>query len=167
VKDDQAVEEAAAALREVILVGEQYRRAASSKLGLTISESQAVSYLLARGPMGQTELGQELGFNTSSTTALVDRLERSAIAKRTPHPTDRRRSIVELSEAGLTNLGEVRDWVTSAFDDITAESLRGLTDALRSIATSLHARTATEQAQGNASSQRLGENRERAGDPTV
>src|SRR6185437_4152863 len=87
------LEDAVAALREVILAGEQYRRAASRHLGLTISESQAVSYLMARGPMGQTELGAALGFNTSSTTALVDRLERSTIAERVAHPTDRRRSI--------------------------------------------------------------------------
>jgi DNA-binding MarR family transcriptional regulator len=149
---DQAVEEAAAALREVILAGEQYRRAASSKLGLTISESQAVSYLLARGPMGQTELGAELGFNTSSTTALVDRLERNTIATRTPHPTDRRRSIVRLSESGLANLSEVRDWVESAFDDIPADELPHLTDALRSLTTNLQARTITEQEHPAASS---------------
>ena len=74
-KTVQKREEAVAALRELILAGEQYRLAAARYLGLTVSESQAISYLMARGPMGQTDLGAALGFNTSSTTALVDRLD--------------------------------------------------------------------------------------------
>jgi DNA-binding MarR family transcriptional regulator len=149
---DQMVEEAAAALRELLLAGERYRRVASSKLRLSISESQAVSHLLAKGPMGQTELGEALGFNTSSITALVDRLERNTMAKRVPHPSDRRRSIVQLSESGLANVGAVRDSMSSAFDDITPDHLPELTAALRSLAANLHARTTIEQASADAPS---------------
>jgi DNA-binding MarR family transcriptional regulator len=143
---DQMVEEATAALRELILAGERHRRVASSTLRLTISESQAVGYLLANGPMGQTELGKALGFNTSSITALVDRLERSAMATRMPHPSDRRRSIVRLTESGLANASAVRDSMSSAFDDITPDHLPELTAALRSLAANLQARTTIEQA---------------------
>jgi DNA-binding MarR family transcriptional regulator len=136
-------EAAVAALRELILAGEQYRLAVAHRLGLTVSESQAISYLMARGPMGQTELGAALGFNTSSTTALVDRLERNAVAVRVPHPTDRRRSIVHLTPSADQGLAEVQSWMSSAFEKIRSADLPALTADLLVLAESLHAR-ATE-----------------------
>lgn len=131
--------EAVSALREVILAGEHYRRKAASHLGLSASESQAVSYLLARGPMGQTALAQALGFNTSSTTALIDRLERRGIAERQPDPNDRRRSTVQVSEAGHHALGEVPNWMSEAFNAFTASELPDITKCLVTIAESLRA----------------------------
>jgi DNA-binding MarR family transcriptional regulator len=135
-------EEAVSALRELILAGEQYRLAAARHLGLTVSESQAISFLMARGPMGQTALGAALGFNTSSTTALVDRLERNTVAVRVAHPTDRRRSIVQLSPLAERELAEVQGWMFSAFDKIKPTDLPGLAADLRLLAESLHNRAA-------------------------
>ena len=142
-KIPQRTEAAVAALRELILAGEQYRLAAAHHLGLTVSESQAISYLMARGPMGQTELGEALGFNTSSTTALVDRLVRNAVAVRVAHPTDRRRSNVQLSASAQRGLAEVQSWMLSAFDKIKPADLPALAESLLVLAESLHAR-ATE-----------------------
>jgi DNA-binding MarR family transcriptional regulator len=133
-------EHAVTVLRELILAGERYRLAAATYLGITVSESQAVSYLMARGPMGQTELGEALGFNTSSTTALVDRLERNRIAERVAHPTDRRRSIVQLSPSAQDRLAEVGGWMLSAFDQISDAELSTMTTELQLLANSLHAR---------------------------
>lgn len=48
------------------------------------------------------------GYDTSSATALVDPLERRDIARRSPHPTNRRRSVVGLTDHGhgvMTGLG--------------------------------------------------------------
>ena len=139
-------EEAVAALREPILAGERYRLAAAQHLGLTVSESQAISYLMARGPMGQTELGQALGFNTSSTTALVDRLVRNAVAERVAHPTDRRRSIVQLAASAQRGLAEVQSWMLSAFERIEPAELPVLAADLLVLADSLHTRATAELA---------------------
>ena len=46
---------------ELILAGERYRIAVASHLDLTVNESRAISHLLARGPMGQTDLATALG----------------------------------------------------------------------------------------------------------
>ena len=54
---------ATAALRELILAGERYRIAVASHLDLTVNESRAISHLLARGPMGQTDLATALGLD--------------------------------------------------------------------------------------------------------
>ena len=77
---------ATAALRELILAGERYRIAVASHLDLTVNESRAISHLLARGPMGQTDLATALGLTTSSTTTLVDRLVGREMVVRVPHP---------------------------------------------------------------------------------
>ena len=136
------IDKAASALRELILAGEQYRNVVANYLGLTVSESQAVSYLYSRGPMGQSELGDALGFNTSSTTALVDRLERNCIAERIPHPTDRRRSTVQLSAAGRKTVAGATGWIVHAFDNIDPDALPGVTTVLHTLADDLRARTA-------------------------
>lgn len=134
---DNDLELAVMALREVFLASEQYRHAAAAQLGLDVSSSQAVSYLLSRGEMGQSELGALLGFNTSSVTALVDRLEQRQIARRRPHPTDRRRSIIELTDYGRSEIERARRWFVQAFDDIAPTQLASLAAALDSIAANL------------------------------
>ena len=137
-----SLDQAAAGLREIILAGEHYRQVVADHLGLTISESQAVSYLLSRGAMGQSELGEALGFNTSSTTALVDRLERNSIAERIPHPTDRRRSTVQLSAAGRKTVGAATGWLVQAFDHVPPDTLAALAGTLHTLADDLRARAA-------------------------
>jgi DNA-binding MarR family transcriptional regulator len=129
-------------LREIILAGENYRRVVANYLGLTISESQAVSYLFSRGAMGQRELGEALGFNTSSTTALVDRLERNSIAERVPDPTDRRRSTVQLTRPGRKAVAAATGWIVHAFDNIDPARLPELAVTLHTLADDLRARTA-------------------------
>jgi DNA-binding MarR family transcriptional regulator len=54
--------------------------------------------LLAEGPLTPGELGRLLDLSSAATTGLVDRLEASGLARRGPHPTDRRRVQVELTE---------------------------------------------------------------------
>lgn len=128
---------ATAALRELILAGERYRLAVASHLDLTVNESRAVSHLLARGPMGQTDLATALGLTTSSTTTLVDRLEQRQMVARVPDPHDRRRSTVEIPEAGLRRLQEVRHWMPQAFGPISPADLPGVAALLETLASSL------------------------------
>lgn len=132
---------AVVALRELILSGEHYRLTVATYLGLTVNESQAVSYLFARGPMGQGELGAAMSFTTSSTTALVDRLEKRGIAVRIADPGDRRRSTIALSPDGEKELAEVRQWMGHAFDDIDDGDLACLTTNLVCMAEALRRHT--------------------------
>ena len=88
-----------------------------------MSAAQTVSYLFSRGAMGQSELGALVGFNTSSITALVDRLERDNIVRRQPHPADRRRTMVQLTEDGQAAVEAIRPWYAAAFDHIDSSAL--------------------------------------------
>ncbi|GGM02509.1 MarR family winged helix-turn-helix transcriptional regulator [Nakamurella endophytica] len=139
--EDATVTAAAAALRELILAGEKYRQVASAHLGLDVGAAQAVSYLYSRGAMGQRDLGVLLGFNTSSITALVDRLERDRIARRLPHPTDRRRTVLQLTEDGRAAVDALGPWFVAAFDDIEPAAMPTVTAALSTIAENLRVQT--------------------------
>ncbi|MDQ2758102.1 MAG: MarR family winged helix-turn-helix transcriptional regulator [Actinomycetota bacterium] len=135
------LDHAVVAMRELILSGEHYRTAVAVHLGLTVNESQAVSYLLARGPIGQGELAAAMSFTTSSTTALVDRLERRGVAERRNDPTDRRRSIIALSSRGEAELDEVRTWMAKAFSGLDEQELGLARDLLLTLASNLRGLT--------------------------
>jgi DNA-binding MarR family transcriptional regulator len=135
------------ALRELVLATEHYRQTAAAALQLDVRQTQAVSYLYSRGAMGQAELAQLLMLNTSSVTALVDRLEAHRIARRTPHPTDRRRFVVELTEGGRALIRDTATFLLGTFDHIDPAELPRLATTLSTMAEDLrrHTRTLAER----------------------
>ncbi len=98
--DDPALSAAVSTLRGLVLAVERYRTVVSTATGLGVTESQALSYLVTHGDRGQSELARALGLTSSAATALVDRLERHAVAERVRHPSDRRRTIIRLTPRG-------------------------------------------------------------------
>lgn len=67
--------------------------------GLNATDLTALRALdvIAEGDLPAGALGQALGLSSSSTTGLVDRLERAGLATRQPDPSDRRRVLVSLT----------------------------------------------------------------------
>lgn len=135
--EDPELTEAVRSLRSVILAGEHYRLAVATHLGISVNESQAISYLFAEGPLGQTDLAQRMNLTTSTVTGLLDRLERRGLTQRVPDPSDRRRSTVHLSDQGHGELAEVREWMTHAFGSFDRSQLGRLATDLRAIAEGL------------------------------
>lgn len=140
-----------AALRELILAGEHYRLVAAKELGLTVTESQAVSYLMARGPMGQNELAQALHLAPGSTTSLVDRLEARDVVQRLAHATDRRRSIIHLNTEKLPLLEELRSWLYDVCAVLPATAQRETSDLLHELAEHINDRVSNGPAERVAS----------------
>jgi DNA-binding MarR family transcriptional regulator len=135
---DESPESAAvSAMRELILAAEAYRQAAAARMGLSLTDSQAVSYLLARGPLGQNDLAAALGLTTGSVTPLVDRLERRGIARRQPHATDRRRTIVSLSPEGNELVEDLQGWLLASLSTIGKEDLPRTIETLQLLAAGL------------------------------
>src|SRR3954471_17472268 len=135
-------EEAIRSLRALILAGERYRQVLSEYVGLGVTETQAVSYLTVHGDRGQNELAADLGLSSGASTALVDRLERQGVAERYPHPSDRRRTLVRLTDRGHQVVQESRRWLRAGFQDVPAADLGPLSAHLRSIADRLSERVA-------------------------
>jgi DNA-binding MarR family transcriptional regulator len=55
------------------------------------------------GPTIMSDLSEHLMVTPRNVTALVDGLEREGLVRRTPHPTDRRAILIQLTEAGEVN----------------------------------------------------------------
>lgn len=148
-RDGEQVEEAIRNLRAVILAGERYRQVLADRLGLGITETQAISYLTVFGDRGQTDLAADLGITSGSSTALVDRLERSGIAERYAHPSDRRRALVRLTAKGHAVVRSSHDWLLAALQDVPDERLTEAAGFLRSIADRLNAQSQQMAAGGD------------------
>lgn len=128
-------------LRNVMLAFENYRNEVARFYGLTVLETQAVSHLMARGDLGPGELASRLGITAGSVTALLDRLQAERIVERRAHPSDRRRSVVSLSEYGRSLVTESSRWFVHAFDDIDASTLPEVTALLDRIGDNLARQT--------------------------
>jgi DNA-binding MarR family transcriptional regulator len=57
-------------------------------------------------------MGERLQLHPTSVTNIVDRLQASGLVRRVAHPTDRRTTLVELTDEGLTRLTDATKAVT-------------------------------------------------------
>lgn len=81
----------------------QMRRA----LSINAHESLAISTLWLLGPQTMTELGAKIPLSRAAVTTLVDRLEGTGLVKRASDPHDRRRTLVNVTEATLDRMRPV------------------------------------------------------------
>ena len=88
--------------------------AALRPLGLTFARYEALVLLgFAReGSLPMSKMGQRLQLHPTSITNIVDRLERSALVRRRPHPTDGRTTLVEITDDGRELAGRATAAVT-------------------------------------------------------
>jgi DNA-binding MarR family transcriptional regulator len=70
--------------------------------GLGHTDLHCLGLLQLQGPMSAGDLARCTGLTTSAITAVIDRLERSGLARREPDPADRRRVIVRLDDTNFT-----------------------------------------------------------------
>jgi DNA-binding MarR family transcriptional regulator len=144
----------ALAVRALTLTVTRYRGTvvrSHSQVGPT--DGAALGRLHAEGPQTPTQLARWLGVSTGSITELLDRLESAGHATRTPHPTDRRKLIVTLTDSAremiiremLAPMTEALAPVLDDYDEPTRRTivtvLDQATDALEK-AISAHADTA-------------------------
>ena len=80
--------------------------------GLTLAGLNVMMVVDATPACRVFDIAQALAITVGGTSQAVDRLEKAGWCARAPHPTDRRSSIVELTDAGqamLTRAGPVFD----------------------------------------------------------
>ena len=99
-------------------------QAAADRYGLNRTDMRALDILGRAGPLAPTALAHLLGFTTGGVTTVLDRLEKAGYIRRRPDPGDRRRQVVETTEATAARDEEV-------FGDLirgTRDLLAGYTD---------------------------------------
>lgn len=84
--------------------------------GLTFARYEALVLLsfARRGSLPMRVMGERLQLHPTSVTNIVDRLEADDLVRRAPHPSDRRATIVFITEIGEARRGEA----TKALTDI-------------------------------------------------
>lgn len=129
--------EGIAAVRALIVGSEQYRHAIADHFGMGVTETMALSRLSTLGTLSASELAVELGVTPSTVTALVDRLEAGNFVQRSPHPTDRRKTVIAVSSAGQALLDSSEQRLVSVFQAVADQDVAGMIAALNEVATEL------------------------------
>ena len=108
--------------------------------GLTFPRYEALMllYLSSRGSLPLGKMGTRLQVHRTSVTNLVDGLERSGLATRSPHPTDRRTTLATLTDRGRTT-AEAATEALNAMEFGTAPLRQKELDQLTSILRRLRA----------------------------
>lgn len=97
--------------------------AALESVGITTALFSVLNFLLARGTAIQQEIGAAIGIDPSTMVSLIDELERAGLAKRRPHPQDRRAREIVITPKGRRTVERGRALAREVEDDV----LQGLT----------------------------------------
>ena len=131
------------ALQELVDVAEQLPQEVARQAGLSTSELHALRHL-SSAPMGPVDLARALGVTSAASSGVVDRLAGRGHVERRPHPQDRRRTEVVITEAGrlevarrlapmFEGLARTDAALSPAEREVVERFLRGATAAMRSL----------------------------------
>ena len=95
-------------------------QAAADRYGLNRTDMRALDIVDRAGPMAPTDLARLLGFTTGGVTTVLDRLEHAGYVRRRPDPGDRRRQVVQATEATAARNQEVFGGLIRATTDLLA-----------------------------------------------
>jgi DNA-binding MarR family transcriptional regulator len=73
--------------------------------GLTVARAEVVWLVHHHGPMRQRDLADALRVSPRNVTGLLDALEATGFVARTPHPSDRRATLIQLTDKGAAAAG--------------------------------------------------------------
>lgn len=118
------------ALDELVELAALSVPAMSRRAGLTETEMHALRHLM-KEDIGPAELARLLGVTSAAATGIIDRLESRGHITRHAHPSDRRRTVVDITESGRA---EVLALLTPMFVGL-AEADAALTEHERTAVT--------------------------------
>ena len=102
------------------------RPAAWAGTELTLSQLIALHIISARAPMTLISLSETLGTRPPATCAMVDRLARAGLVRRTPDPDDLRRVLLAVTGKTVQMIGNI--------DPDTARHLQAVLTSMGSVA---------------------------------
>jgi DNA-binding MarR family transcriptional regulator len=87
--------------------------------GLSVGHYGLLLLLQAEGPQAQIVLSQRIGLDRTTVMRTVDGLEARGLARRDPHPTDRRKYSVALTDTGAAFLAQTLPDIRDAEGEVT------------------------------------------------
>ncbi|MFI1582441.1 MarR family winged helix-turn-helix transcriptional regulator [Embleya sp. NPDC020630] len=113
-------------------------------LGLHPGQEALLLELARNGPMIQGRLSDALGCEPPSVTLMTRKLEAAGHIRRTPAPTDKRASVVELTDSGTDLVERIKQaWCTLAEETVTGlpePTVAQLPDLLTTLTTNVDTR---------------------------
>lgn len=120
------------------LVAVAARSLAAVAADVTLPQYRALVVLCARGPLGMSELAEEMSCSPSTATRMCDRLVRKGLVRRDHPPTNRREVEVSLLPEGARLVGHVtrqrRKEIARIVAQVPERRRAALVDALRAFA---------------------------------
>ncbi len=114
---------------------------------LSVARIRLLWTLRATGSQRMSDLRERLGVTARNITQLVDGLEEQGLARRLPHPHDRRATVVELTDEAVTLIddGVVEHIAASAalFEELGSQDRADLLRLLRLLTQALEERNIT------------------------
>jgi DNA-binding MarR family transcriptional regulator len=106
--------------------------AIGKKLGLNSTDFEGLDLILYRGMTTPSELSRYTGLSSGSTTAMIDRLEKSGLVVRQSNPSDRRGTLVVIDKEAVLKIRplftSVRVAQNKLLDGYSTEQLEVLSD---------------------------------------
>lgn len=109
--------------------------------GISLPQFQALDAIRTNaGASRVQDISQQMAITVGATSKVVDRLERDGLASRSAHPTDRRSSLVSLTDKGASALKTADDAAEAHLKDTLGAALsEARADRLLADLTSLRA----------------------------
>jgi DNA-binding MarR family transcriptional regulator len=138
------VREIAGLLRSLILTSDEYRHDFARRAGIGMTDATALGHLFHDGPQNLGHIAGRLNLTPGAVTALADRMAAAGYLTRTPHPNDRRQSLIGLTQSGTRLMKQAYDTFASDIDHAIADAKpahrRELCILLSRVTAALHAR---------------------------
>lgn len=111
--------------------------------GLTPSRTSLLWTLQELGPSAQRDIAAAMKIAPRTVTGLVDGLVATGFVRRSPHPDDRRATLVSFTEKGTAAVGKLqadqREFGRQLFASMPASRFDGLVAGLDDVLATLHA----------------------------
>lgn len=120
-----------AALRKYRAAENDMRKRTRKTMSMNDTDLAALRYLLSaragHRAMGAKDLASLLEISSASVSVMLERLERNGYIRRSAHPTDRRASLVEATDAGAAEvtatLGPLHERMLEVAESMPAEDV--------------------------------------------
>lgn len=95
-----------------------FHQAVGQLLGVNVTDMKCLDIMTLKGSASPSELAEHTGLSTGATTAMLDRLENAKLIERRPHPTDRRVTLVVLSQEAMRKLPAMFESLAKAMETL-------------------------------------------------
>ncbi len=116
------VRDIAGLLRSLILTSDEYRHAFARRAGIGMTDATALGHLFHDGPQNLGQVAGRLNLTPGAVTALADRMAAAGYLTRTPHPNDRRQSLIGLTQSGTRLMKQAYDTFATDIDHAVADA---------------------------------------------